>query len=310
MTATTPPPRTPAAPAASPATPDRPARPDSDVRLVVPGIALAILSALLLAFAADVTVVGHFQHARAQQTGYAELRERLALGTAPVGQTDIEGRLLDTGTPVALLRIRAIGLREVVFEGTASGVLMSGPGHRRDTVLPGQPGTSVVMGRQWAYGGPFRHLDELAAGDEIEITTGQGEHTYRVTGTRSPGDPVPEPPASGQGRLTLVTATGGPYTPAGVLRVDAELVTDAQPAPARVLGAADLAAAEDVLTGDQSAWTPAVLWAQALLLAAAAVTWALQRWGRWQAWITGVPVVGAATLALTDTLARLLPNLL
>ncbi|MCZ0981039.1 hypothetical protein O1L60_24275 [Streptomyces diastatochromogenes] len=31
---------------------------------------------------------------------------------------------------------------------------MSGPGHRRDTALPGQPGASVIMGRQWGYGSP------------------------------------------------------------------------------------------------------------------------------------------------------------
>ncbi|MDT0347271.1 sortase [Streptomyces litchfieldiae] len=287
-----------------------PEPPPSDARFVIPGVALLILAALLLGFAGNLLLVGHLQHARAQQTGYAELREQLAFGTAPVGRTDIDGEVLSPGTPVALLRIGAIGLREVVFEGTTSDVLMSGPGHRRDTVLPGQAGTSVVMGRQWGYGSPFLHLDELGPGDTIEITTGQGEHTYRVTGLRRPGDPVPEPAGTGQGRLTLITATGGPYTPSGVLRVDAELTTDVFPTPARVIPTGAVGEAEDALKGDDSAWTPTLLWSQALLLAAAGVAWAHRRWGRWQAWITGVPVLGAITVALSGTLTRLLPNLL
>jgi LPXTG-site transpeptidase (sortase) family protein len=287
-----------------------PQAPPPDARFAIPGAALLIMAALLLSFAGHLTLVGHLQHARAQQTGYAELREQLAFGTAPVGQTGIDGEVLATGAPVALLRIPEIGLREVVFEGTTAGTLMSGPGHRRDTVLPGQAGTSVLMGRQWAYGGPFRHLSDLREGDTLEITTGQGEHTYRVTGLRRPGDPVPGPAGSGQGRLTLMTATGGPYTPSGVLRVDAELTSDIFPTPARVIATGAIADAEDPLKGDDAAWAPTLLWSQALLLAALGIAWAHRRWGRWQAWIVGVPVAGAVTIALSGTLTRLLPNLL
>jgi sortase A len=42
-----------------------------------------------------------------------------------------------------------------VVEGTASSDLLDGPGHLRSTVLPGQVGTSVVMGRAKTYGAPF-----------------------------------------------------------------------------------------------------------------------------------------------------------
>ncbi|GGO83178.1 sortase [Wenjunlia tyrosinilytica] len=313
MTVLSPPPGTAAGPGApaSDAAP-RALRPEpaADARFAVPGAALTILAALLLGFAANLTVVGHLKHARDQQTGFAELRKQLALGTAPVGQTGSDGHLLRPGTPVAVLRIPALGLREVVFEGTTSGVLVSGPGHRRDTPLPGQAGTSVVMGRQWGYGSPFNHIDRLQTGLEIRVATGQGKHVYRVTAVRRAGDPVPAPLTAGHGRLTLITATGAPYTPSGVLRVDADLVTPAQPSPARPLAPGAVSEAERPLGGDGSAWLPMALWSQLLLAAVAAVVWARRRWGQWQAWIVGFPVLSALGIAVCGAATRLLPNLL
>lgn len=274
---------------------------------VVPGAALTLLAALLLGFVVNITLLGHIEHARAQQTGYADLRAQLAKGTAPVGRLNDKGKPVPPGSPVAVLHIKAIGLKEVVFQGTASGVLRSGPGHRRDTPLPGQPGTSILMGRQWGYGSPFNHIDELKAGDRITVTTGQGRQQYQVTGVRQAGDPAPAPPGSGQSRLILMTATGGLYTPHGVLRVDAQLVGEAQPGPPAGGG---ISAAEQPLAGDPAAWLPILLWMQGLLLATVAITWTFRRWGRWQTWICAVPVVTAIVVALSGEATRLLPNLL
>ncbi|WP_051951373.1 sortase [Actinacidiphila yeochonensis] len=285
----------------------RPRRSGPDPRFAVPGAALTVLAALLLCFAANLTVVGHIEHARAQQTGYDTLRKELALGTAPVGPLDQNGKRVADGAPVAVLHIPGISLREVVFQGTTSGDLTRGPGHLRNTPLPGQPGTSTLLGRQWGYGSPFLHIARLRPGDPITVTTGQGEQHYRVIGVRLPGDPAPAPLAAGQGRLTLVTATGGPYTPHGVVRVDAELLGTAQPAPA--VGGT-LSAAELPLAGDPSAWLPVLLWLQALLLATVAVCWSFRRWGRWQTWTAGLPVLVALVLALSGSVTELLPNLL
>ena len=274
---------------------------------VIPGAALTLLAALLLGFVVNMTLLGHVEHARAQQTGYAELRAELAMGTAPVGRLNDKGKPVSMGAPVAVLHIKAINLKEVVFQGTTSGVLRSGPGHRRDTPLPGQPGTSIIMGRQWGYGSPFNHIDELKAGDNITVTTGQGQQQYKVTGVRRAGDPTPGAAGSGQGRLTLMTATGGLYTPHGLLRVDAELVSDVQPGPPAGGG---LTSAEQPLAGDSAAWLPLMLWTQGLLLVAVAVTWTYRRWGRWQTWICAVPVLAAIVVALSGEATRLLPNLL
>lgn len=274
------------------------------------GAALCVLAALLLGFAANLTIVGHLQHARDQETAYDEFRRQLAVGIAPVGQRTYDGRLLEPGAPVALLRIPVLGLKEVVGEGTASGVLMSGPGHRRDTPLPGQAGTSVIMGRQWGYGSPFNDLHQVPVGTEIRLTTGQGTAVYKVSGIRRQGDPLPPALQQGQGRLTLITADGSPYTPSGALRVDATLTSAVQPSPPRALAPGWIDASEQALGTENAAWLPVFLWSQGLL-AAALLTMAAHRvWGRWQTWIVGVPVLAALGLAVSGAATRLLPNLL
>lgn len=276
----------------------------------VAGTALSIFAVLLLGFAAEVLLLGGLRHARDQQVAFADLRLDLAEGTAPVGQSDASGAVLPVGRPVALLTIPAISLREVVLEGTTASVLRSGPGHRRDTVLPGQAGTTVVMGRQAAYGGPFGEIAELDAGAEVVLTTGQGRHTYRVAGVRRAGDPQPPPMEPGNGRLTMVTGAGPAFMPTDVVRVDAELTSPAVPTPARVLPAGAVAASERAMASERTALVPALLLAQALLLAAVALAWSLARWGRWQTWVVGVPVTAALGLALAGQVALLLPNLL
>ncbi|MEV6351718.1 sortase [Streptomyces hydrogenans] len=274
------------------------------------GAALCVLAALLIGFAANLTVLGHLQHARDQSTAYDELREQLALGTAPVGQTTYDGKAVAPGAPVALLRVPVLGLREVVAEGTTSQVLMSGPGHRRDTPLPGQAGTAVVMGRQWGYGSPFNDLHQLPPGARVEVTTGQGEAVYEVTGVRRPGDPKPAAAREGEGRLTLVTADGGAYTPEDFLFVDAKLVSEVRPSPARPLRPGWITDAEKPLAGDPAVWPEIFLGAQALLVAAVLTVAARRRWGPRQTWIAATPVLVALGVLVSGQLTRLLPNLL
>ncbi|MFE2421223.1 sortase [Streptomyces hokutonensis] len=311
MTVLSPPPPADAPPVPAPApepasAPPRAERPG----FAFAGAALCVLAALLLGFAANLTLVGHLQHARDQQTAYDEFRRELALGVAPVGQQTYDGKMLDPGAPVALLRIPALGLKEIVGEGTTSGVLMSGPGHRRDTPLPGQPGTSVLMGRQWGYGSPFHDLHRLPVGTEIRLTTGQGTAVYQVSAIRRKGDPLPPTLKDGEGRLTLITADGSPYTPYGTLRVDATLTSAVQPAPPRPLTLGWIDRSEQAMGTENAAWLPVFLWSQALLAAALLTMAAYRVWGRWQTWIVGAPVLAALGLAVSGAATRLLPNLL
>ncbi|QXE34678.1 sortase [Streptomyces sp. GMY02] len=283
-----------------------PARPG----LALAGAALCVLAAVLLGFAANLTVVGHLKHARDQQVQYDELRKQLAEGTAPVGGNDSNGKPLVLGAPVGLLDIPALGVHEVVGEGTTSGVLMSGPGHRRDTPLPGQAGTSVIMGRLWGYGSPFAGLGRLPENATVTVMTGQGKAEYRVTGIRRAGDALPTAADPTKGRLTLITATGPAYTPSGVLRVDAELTSPVQPSPPRDRRSGWIGTSEEALKGDSGAWLAVFLWTQGLFLAALLAAWAQRVWGRWQTWICALPVLAGLGLAVAGAATRLLPNLL
>ncbi len=137
------------------------------------------------------------------------------MGTAPNGPTqpNNSAQLLPMGAPVAVLSIPAIGLRTVILQGTTSSVLEDGPGHLRDTVMPGQAGVSVILGRQTAYGGPFGGLASLVPGDSIKVVTGQTVASYKVIDLRRAGDPLPPTLATGAGRMILVTADGAPLDP-------------------------------------------------------------------------------------------------
>ncbi|MFB6842368.1 class E sortase [Streptomyces sp. NPDC056361] len=273
-------------------------------RLWTVGGTLAILGALLLGFVAAVGPLGDLRQERDRRVGYADLRGTLAEATTPIGPST------EPGTPIALLTIPQLGVKEVVREGSSGDVLASGPGHRRDTVLPGQAGNSIVMGRRAGYGGPFRHLDTLQPGESIGVVTGQGEHTYRVTGVRRAGDPRPPALQPGTGRLTLMTATGSPYRPDGVLLVDADLISPPQPGAAPAYRFGHVPDDELPLAGRPSAWLPLVLWAQALLLAAGLLVWARTRVPRTHVWLVGFPVLVALGLTAGDRAALLLPNLL
>ncbi|MGH3889317.1 MAG: class E sortase [Pseudonocardiaceae bacterium] len=270
---------------------------------------LAIVAVLALSCLIELTLLGNLRHDRDQVQLAAEFRIALAKGIAPVGPVDEANTPLALGTPVALLEIPRLGLREVVVQGTSSVPLMSGPGHRRDTPLPGQVGTSVIAGRRSTYGRPFRSIGQLRAGDQITVTTGQGKNSFAVLGVRRAGDPVPPALGRGQGRLTLVTTDGPALRPTDVLRVDAELTSAAQARPAPLPSQA-LLAAEAVMAGDRSALLGMFGWS--VLLAAVAITtvWVRFRVGLWPAWLIGVPILVTPGLIVIDEIAAMLPNIL
>lgn len=282
--------------------------------------ATTVLAIMLLVFVAEMAVVGPVRHAREQAVLYQEFRSQLASSVAPTGQVGAarkkdagyvldEKALVPLGAPVALMRIPAIGLKEVVAQGTTSTVLASGPGHRRDTVLPGQGGTVVIMGRQATYGGPFRRIASLDVGDEIAFATAQGKSLYTVTGIRHAGDPAP-PPDAAAARLTLMTGERTPYLPSDVVRVDAVLKSEKFASAAGPLTPASLATSEAPMAGDRSALLPLLLWSQALLLVAVLLSWVRGVWGRWQSWLVSAPVLGFLGLKVAGLVALLLPNVL
>ncbi len=136
-----------------------------------------------------------------------------------------------TGEAVAIMRIPKIGVEKAVVEGVSVPALKHGPGHYPRTPLPGQRGNSAIAGHRTTYGAPFFRLDELVAGDEILVTTRQGEFTYEVTErmiVRPSQNEVLAP--SDDNRLTLTTCHPR-FSAAQRLIVVATLKDDPAPAP-------------------------------------------------------------------------------
>jgi sortase A len=267
---------------------------------------LMLVTVLALGFCVDLTMISPLEYRVAQTRAFDRLRNELAHGVAPVSEVDRKGHLLPMGAPVALLTIPRLHVKVVVLEGTDPEVLTGGPGHLRDTVLPGQAGTSVVFGRAAAFGGPFRRIHDLRPGDAVIVTTGSGTATYSVVDRRTAGDALPAM-AEGGARLTLVTATGPAFLPSGVLRVDADLRGTA-------IGASPIAVTSVPHSQVPLGTDTATLWVFAFILEAlilvsvgAVVSW--RRWGRAQTWIVFFPVTVLLCYYAADQLVRLLPNL-
>ena len=275
------------------------------------GASFLILAFTALGFVAWIGLFSSLHYDKAQLNAYDTLRVELASGTAPNGPTmpNNPSQLLPLGSPVAVLSIPAINLRTVILQGTTGAVLEDGPGHLRDTPMPGQVGISVILGRQSAYGGPFGGLASLAPGDSIKVVTGQAVASYKVLDLRRAGDPLPDSVPTGGGRMILVTADGSPLVPTGILYIDADLTSKPQPSPGVVL-ASYISPIENAMATDPQAWLPIVLWGQVLVLVAVTLSWLWTAWGKWQTWLIAVPVVGFIVLSVADQATRLLPNLL
>ena len=271
---------------------------------------LTIVAALLLAFVLNLMLLSHLQHVVAQQQLTDTYRAQLAAGTAPVSEGDFDDKLLVDGAPVAIISIPSIGVYETIVEGTSSAETTSGPGHRRDTVLPGQQGVSVVMGRAAAYGGPFSRIQELTPGTPFTVLTGQGIQEFEVIGVRYAGEPGPPSPTGSESRLILQTARGPAYIPSGTAWVDAELTSTVEPAGKRQTVFSTMPPEYLPMATDTSTVWALVFALQFFVIAEIAAVWAYRRIGAQKMWVVFVPVMFLAGLLVADQITRLLPNLL
>jgi LPXTG-site transpeptidase (sortase) family protein len=86
-----------------------------------------------------------------------------------------------TGKPIGRIVIPSIGVDVIMVEGTGTGDLREGPGHWPETPFPGQGGNFVVSGHRTTYGAPFRKLNKVEVGDEIDLVLPYGVARYTVT---------------------------------------------------------------------------------------------------------------------------------
>ena len=115
--------------------------------------------------------------------------------------------LKTASSPVAdnLVRITIpkINVDAIVVEGTSAKALMRGPGHILSSAYPGEQGNVVISAHRDTF---FRHIYELAKGDQIQLQRGGVTYTYEVTGKKitDPND-ISVIQQTQDPRLTLIT---------------------------------------------------------------------------------------------------------
>jgi sortase A len=115
------------------------------------------------------------QHALA---GIAGERQRLAYLAAQLQHSAVNG------SPIGRIVIPAIGVSFAMVDGTDTSDLESGPGFYRATTFPGIDGTTLIAGHRTTYLAPFRHIDSLHVGEQIQLQMPYAHFTYTIVGQR------------------------------------------------------------------------------------------------------------------------------
>lgn len=259
---------------------------------------ISALGLVLLAFVGFVTLGSQVQSARAQDLLLKDFTTELADARAPVSG------VIPVGSAIGVLEIPDLDLRQVLLQGSSSEQTVDGPGLKSDTAFPGQPGSSLVVGRRATFGAPFRHLDRLEVGDPITVTTGLGVARFRVDLVRHSDDPTSTIRASAS-RLTLVTSDPA-LTPTRQIVVSAALVGTPFPSSTTPVTRAGETPGAHVL--DRAIFV--LLWTQALLLLVWGITRLGLRFPKRAVWIGAAPVLLAVLWNLFEGVAVLLPNTL
>jgi len=216
------------------------------------------------------------------------------------------------GDATARIQIPAIGVDKIVVEGISLADLKKGPGHYPQTPLPGQQGNAAIAGHRTTYGAPFNRLDELKPGDEVTVTTVQGEFTYEVAETLivSPGQ-VDVLEDKGDNRLTL-SACHPKYSARQRIIVVSHLAEDEVALPRPTRSADDpepvsIDELDDIDGAGKPAW-PAI--ALGVLCAAIwLLAWVVGRlWRKWPAYVLGFPFFMVALFFFFEEFSRLLPS--
>ena len=226
----------------------------------------------------------------------------------PTGTVDQLGAPIPLGSPVALIEIPALNLRQVVIEGASPDNLKSGPGHLPVSSLPGEVGNVVILGRHAGFGGPFRGLAGMHVGDKIVVTTGQGAFAYDVTGvTPAPREQTSFFQPTADSTLTLVTSASlSPWSDR--IAVTAKLEGAALGIPSRpisVIGDSALGTG-----GDPLGYPLAFVWGVLLVGAIAGARRLYRRWTSLAAYLVTAPVILMLIWMTCENVARVLPGTL
>lgn len=290
------------------------------------GTGLRNLGVLLLLFVAfqlwGTAALEHRDQARLRQSFQVAVASQPSLSSEPPSGDTPDPSTVTTpatiaappaapsGEAVAVIKIPKIGVNQAVVEGTGVSDLRKGPGHYRNTPLPGQPGNAAVAGHRTTYGAPFNRIDELAPGDPILVTTLQGTFKYIVSEAPFPVSPRQNDVLfpKDDNRLTLTTCHPK-YSAEKRLIVVAKLAPRVKPAAAPKVTKTQrpVASVDAGTSGDSGAALPALFWAALIAAAYFAMVWLSKRWVRRAAYLLGVPIVLALLFPFFEQLSRLLP---
>lgn len=294
----------------SPPAPPRPPRRWGTTRLpggtTRPVLVLAGLGGTVVAFVLWLVVFGTLTHARDQRA----LLDQLGAVVVAGPQAPPEGAAirppLEPRAPVALLEVPAIGLEEVVVEGTSSSALTSGPGHVRSSALPGELGNVVLAGRRTTFGAPFARIGDLEEGDAVFATSEYGRYRYEVAVVVdvAPGE-VDGLSEAGDARITLMTSEPALVASrrlVAVATLDGAAIPPTRDRP-RAVGDEEIG-----LGGEPVAIAVLAAWVEVLVLALVA-RGRLRRagWSPRSVRLVSVPILVALVLLCFESLQRLLP---
>jgi sortase A len=266
------------------------------------GIRLLILIPVaLVVFVAFFFGASNLEQARAQHM----MLERFA-ETLPTGTVDTLSASIPLATPVALLEIPSLGVRQIVVEGASPDNLKSGPGHLPVSSLPGEVGNVVILGRHAGYGGPFHDIGLLHPGDKLVITTGQGVFAYDVTGVaQAPRAQTSFFQPTAESTLTLVSsASASPWSDR--VAVTAKLEGAALGIPSRpisVIGDSALGT-----SGDPLGYPLTLVWGALLLAAVLGARRLYRRWSSLAAYLVSAPIVLLLLWMTCESFVRVLPG--
>jgi sortase A len=139
---------------------------------------LFAIAVVALAWYAAVTI-----DARREQAALsAELERGRAAMSAGAKQAGADmPRALAPRALVGRIELPRLRLSTVAREGVDAGTLRGSAGHIPGTALPGTPGNAAFAAHRDTF---FAPLKGVRNGDEVTVTTPDGEFVYEVTSTR------------------------------------------------------------------------------------------------------------------------------
>lgn len=250
-------------------------------------IALVVFAVVVIEF-----FVSPLLQQRAQRQLFSQFQSQTALAASAFGQSNVSP-LPDTapayGSPVALLQIPKLSINQIVVEGISSNFTQNGPGHVPGTVLPGQAGESVIVGRRTTFGAPFYRIGDLKIGDQINVITVEGPATYKVIDPKS----VP----SGNANILKLITSSPPILATGSRTVVAELTKNPYPMTPKN--------ARTAPSSNQFAFMLLIL--EVLIVVLLITRNVYRKFGPVIGWLILTPIIAGTLVALTLTLDTLLP---